>query len=285
MEPAVIAAVLLAALLHASWAALVKAGSDRWLVPGIIIATGGIVGAIGACFLPLPQPQHWPWLVGSGLLHATYMTAMSHSFSLGDFGRIYPIARGTAPLIITIAAIPLLGEVPAPATALCLALLIVGLVGFVWQPGAVGGDPRALFFAFVTGLMIAAYSLVDAAGIRRLGMDLTPAVPIYLCWIMIFAALPFCTLALARRGGALVPLLRTDGLRGVAGGLVAMASYGIVIWAVARAPAAPVAALRETSIVFGALIATFALREGFGRRRFVAALFVAGGAAGLQLSG
>lgn len=286
MELPVVGAVLLSAVLHAGWNAIVKVGGDRWLVPGTIMAVSGLYGALGAAFLPMPMPHHWPWLVASGLLHATYLATLSLAFSVGDFGRVYPIARGTAPLLVFAASAPILGQPVTWQMAACILAIALGIVSLARQrrlPASGAEDRRAVPYALATGALIAAYSLVDAAGIRVLARDIEPAAPTYLCWIMVFAAIPFTAAVVHQRGRAIGPFLRTNGLKGAASAVIAMGSYGLVIWALAQAAAAPVAALRETSVVFGALIAAFVLRERFGMRRIVAAIAVAAGAAGLHL--
>ncbi|NNE85890.1 MAG: EamA family transporter [Alphaproteobacteria bacterium] len=285
MSSLVIGAVLLGALLHASWNALVKAGGDRWLTPALIAGFSALFAVIAIPFLPLPQPHHWPWIIGSGLLHLTYFTLLIVAYGHGDFGRVYPIARGTAPLLVFAAAGPLLGESLSLTSAIAVAVIAVGVMSLAWERGLLaGGHGKAVFYAVLTGIAIAGYSLVDAAGIRAMSADIVTATFVYLAWIMIVACVPFIAVVGYMRWGQIGTYLRHNGGRGAGGAAFALASYALILWAYSQAPAAPVAAVRETGVIFAALIATLVLGEKFGARRVPAALLVAAGAAGLHLA-
>jgi drug/metabolite transporter (DMT)-like permease len=285
MSGIVIGAVLLGALLHASWNALVKAGGDLWLTPALIAGFSALFALAVVPFLPLPQPHHWPWIIASGVLHLTYFTLLVVAYGHGDFGRVYPIARGTAPLLVFAAAGPFLGETLSPGTTVAVAAIAIGVLSLAWERGLLaGGHGKAVFYALLTGTAIAAYSLIDAAGIRVMTADFTTAIFVYLAWIMIVACVPFIAVVGYMRRGHIGPYLRAYGGRGAAGAAFALAAYGLVLWAYAQAPAAPVAAVRETGVIFAALIATLVLGESFGRRRVPAAVLVAAGAAGLHLA-
>ncbi len=285
MSGIVIGAVLLGALLHASWNALVKAGGDLWLTTALIAGFSAFFALAAVPFLPLPLAHHWPWIIASGLLHLTYFTLLVIAYGHGDFGRVYPIARGTAPLLVFAAAGPFLGETLSASTAFAVVAIAIGILSLAWERGLLaGGHGKAVVYALLTGTAIAAYSLVDAAGIRVMTADVANATVAYLAWIMIVACVPFVAIVSYMRWGHLGSYLRTYGGHGAAGAAFALAAYGLVLWAYAQAPAAPVAALRETGVIFAALIATLVLGEKFGRRRVPAAVLVAAGAAGLHLA-
>lgn len=276
--------MLLGALLHASWNALVKAGGDRWLTPALIAGFSLVFAAFSAVLLPLPQAHHWPWIIASGLLHLTYFTLLVIAYGHGDFGRVYPIARGTAPLLVFAAAGPLLGDTMSEGAAVCVAIIALGILSLSWERGLLrGGRGKAVFYALLTGVAIAGYSLVDAGGMRLIAGDIGPATFVYLSWIMIVACLPFILVVGLWRRRQILPYLRTHGWRGAGGAAFALASYALVLWALTQAPAAPVAAVREIGVIFAALIATLVLGEPFGKKRIPAAILVAAGAAGLHL--
>ncbi|NKB47823.1 MAG: EamA family transporter [Alphaproteobacteria bacterium] len=277
--------LVIGALLHASWNALVKAGGDRWLTPALIAGFSALFAVAALPFLPLPLPHHWPWIIASGLLHLTYFTLLIVAYGHGDFGRVYPIARGTAPLLVFAAAGPVLGESLSLGATLAVAAIALGVLSLAWERGLLaGGHGKAVFYALLTGVAIAGYSLVDAAGIRAMSADIATATFVYLAWIMIVACVPFMVVVGYMRWGQIGPYLRSYGGRGAGGAAFALASYALILWAYSQAPAAPVAAVRETGVIFAALIATLVLGEKFGRRRVPAALLVAAGAAALHLA-
>ncbi len=286
MSLTVVLAVLLAALLHASWNALIKGGSDRWLTSGMIGGFGGIGGlAVALIFLPLPEAHHWPWLVGSGALHGAYFILLVTAYAHGDLGKVYPIARGSAPLIIAAFAAPVVGDVPNAWEIASILIIVAGVVALTLEPRQVASaDTRTILLALLTGACIAAYSLFDAVGIRTIGPDFPNATLFYLCWIMVFAGIPIVAATWLARRGTILAHVRTHALEGIGGAAIALGSYGLILFAFANASVASVAALRETGVVFAALIGVLVLGEKFGARRIPAAILVAGGAAALKFA-
>lgn len=287
MSTTVVLAVLLAALLHASWNALVKGGSDRWLTSGMIGGFGGIGGLIVAlAFLPLPLPHHWPWLIGSGALHAAYFIFLVNAYAHGDLGKVYPIARGSAPLIIIALSAPIVGDIPNIGELVAVLVLVVGVIALTIEPKQVAStNIRTIVLALMTGACIAAYSLFDALGIRTIGPEVENGTLFYLCWIMVFAAIPIVIATYIVRRGHIVSYVRSHALQGIGGATIALTSYGLVLFAFANASVASVAALRETGVVFAALIGVLVLGERFGKRRIPAAILVAAGAGALKFAG
>jgi drug/metabolite transporter (DMT)-like permease len=286
MTTIVALAVVLSALMHASWNALVKGGDDGWLT-GVLIsgfaAGGSLVVAIG--FVPWPAAHHWPWLIGSGALHASYFILLMNAYTFGDLGKVYAIARGTAPLIIVALAGGLVGDVPGWQEIAAILVLVAGVVALTFEPGKFATtDLKAVILAVLTGSMIAAYSLFDAIGIRTIGPEIEYAAITYGSWLMIFTAIPVFAVALTIRRGKIIPYMRANTFKGFAGSTIAVASYMLILFAFANASVASVAALRETGVVFAALIGTFILGERLGKRRIPAAILVAVGAGAIKFA-
>ncbi|AKA04332.1 DMT family transporter [Streptomyces noursei] len=282
MTPLVVAAVLLAAVTHASWNAIAHGIRDQLLAFTLVGGGGTLCGALLACFTPLPAAAAWPYLLGSAVLHILYQGLLMQSFRMGDFGQMYPIARGTAPLVVTVLAALFVHEIPSGWALAGVALASAGLVGLaVWGIRGSGARPHwpAIAAAVATGLSIASYTTVDGLGVRASETSLG-----YIGWLMLLEGLAIPVYALITRRGRLVAELRPFALRGLAGGVLSVFAYGLVLWAQTRAPLAPIAALRESSIIVGAAIGTVFFKERFGLPRLAAAgLMVAG--IGLMLAG
>ncbi|AIA04095.1 DMT family transporter [Streptomyces noursei] len=282
MTPLVVAAVLLAAVTHASWNAIAHGIRDQLLAFTLVGGGGTLCGALLACFTPLPAAAAWPYLLGSAVLHVLYQGLLMQSFRMGDFGQMYPIARGTAPLVVTVLAALFVHEIPSGWALAGVALASAGLVGLaVWGIRGSGARPHwpAIAAAVATGLSIASYTTVDGLGVRASETSLG-----YIGWLMLLEGLAIPVYALITRRGRLVAALRPFALRGLAGGVLSVFAYGLVLWAQTRAPLAPIAALRESSIIVGAAIGTVFFKERFGLPRLAAAgLMVAG--IGLMLAG
>ncbi|KOG62209.1 membrane protein [Streptomyces griseoflavus] len=275
MSPLVVAAVLTAAVTHAGWNAIAHHIKDQLLAFTLVGGGGALCGAVLACFAPLPAAGAWPPLLASVALHIVYQVLLMQSFRLGEFGQMYPIARGTAPLVVTVLAAVFVGEVPDAWGVAGVALASAGLVGVaLWGIRGSGTKPHwpALVAALATGLAIASYTTVDGVGVRASG-----TAPGYIAWLMILEGLAIPVYALATRRRALLTELRPVALRGAAGGVLSVFAYGLVLWAQTQAHLAPIAALRESSIIVGAAIGTLFFKERFGAPRLVAAgLMVAG---------
>ncbi|MFF0476831.1 EamA family transporter [Streptomyces sp. NPDC004284] len=269
MTPLVTLAVLLAAVTHASWNAMAKSVKDQLLSFTLISGGGALIGAAAACFAPLPAAGARPYLITSALLHIAYYALLMRSFTLGDFGQMYPIARGTAPLVVTALAAVFVHELPGGWQLLGVAVACAGLTGLaLW--GIRGGESRphwpALLAAGATGLSIALYTVVDGVGVRASGTPLG-----YIGWLMVLEGLAIPAYALWTRRTALLPQLRPHAARGLLGATLSVAAYALVLWAQTKAPLAPIAALRESSIIVGAAIGAVFFKERFGAPRIAAA--------------
>nr|WP_206325436.1 MULTISPECIES: DMT family transporter [unclassified Streptomyces] len=260
-------AVLVAAVTHASWNALAHHIRDQLLSFTLISGGGALIGLALIPFTPLPAAGAWPYLLASAALHVAYYALLMKSFTLGDFGQMYPIARGTAPLVVTLLAAVFVGEVPDRWQLLGVAVASAGLTGLaLWGIRGRGAHGPALFAALATGLSIALYTVVDGVGVRASGTPLG-----YIAWLMALEGLAIPAYALAVRRRALLTELRPHAARGLLGAALSVAAYALVLWAQTQAPLAPVAALRESSIIVGAAIGALFFKERFGGPRVAAA--------------
>jgi drug/metabolite transporter (DMT)-like permease len=264
-------------LLHATWNALVKTSGDQLLAQATIMFGAGAFGLVLVSQGTFPW-EAWPWLLASIVVHTAYLFALVHSYSLGDLSQVYPIARGSAPLLIALLAIPMLGESLSWGDGAGVALISAGI--FILATGAHEHPEsrRAVLWSLVTGLLIVAYSLLDGIGVRA-----APDVFGYVGWLHVGETLPILTYALISRRKVLVPALRRNGRTWFVGGLMAGFGYTIILWAYSRVEIAPVAALRETSVVMAALIGAIRFGEPLGTRRIFASLVVVAGVALLNL--
>ncbi|MBV9419092.1 MAG: EamA family transporter [Alphaproteobacteria bacterium] len=277
MSPLVIALVLGAAVLHAAWNAALRSSIDR--LRGIVIMsmTSATVALPFAVALPLPDRASWPYLAASAALQIGYCFFLVRAYREGDFGQIYPIARGSSPLLVTLGAALLAHEHLAPLVMLGVVLVSAGI--FASARGIDRAHLGSVFAALAAGVFIAGYSLADGNGARLAGNAQA-----YTAWSFIAqgAPMPLIYLALRRR----FPLQPFDAQawRAIGGGAVSAIAYGIVIIAMSISPMGAVSALRETSILFAAIIARVFLGEPLTRRRIAAVSVIAIGAACLSLS-
>jgi drug/metabolite transporter (DMT)-like permease len=267
---AVVPVVLLAALLHATWNALAHAIPDRLIGFTLIGSTYLVAGGIMAAVAPQPAARAWVYLLVSAVLHVVYNLLLMRSFMLGDFGQVYPLARGTAVAVVAVLATVAVGEAMPAVRLAGVVLVCLGLTALVVPAGRPErAELPAVVAALGTGVMIASYTTVDGVGVRGSGSVLG-----YTGWLFLLQGAALPVLAYARRGGGLARQARPYLLAGLAGGVLSLAAYGLVLWAQTRAALAPVAALRETSSLMGAIIGAVVFRESFGRRRILAAVVV-----------
>ncbi|MFF8381505.1 EamA family transporter [Streptomyces sp. NPDC015661] len=272
--------VLASAVLHAVWNGLTHGLRDKLAGFTLISLASTACGAVLVCVAPLPEAAAWPYIAASATLQVAYQLLLLRAYQLGDFGQMYPTARGTSPVVVALVSTTLLGH-PLPAgQALGIAVVACGLAGLAFADGIPGrAQLPALAAALGTGVMIASYTLVDGSGVRVSG-----SVFGYVAWLFLCQGLVLPLVAWARRGPALLATLRPLYGRGLAGGLLSLLAYGLVVWAQSRGDLSTIAALRETSIVFGALIGAMVFRERLGHRRITASVAVLAGIAVLQLT-
>ena len=276
-------AVLAAGLLHAGWNALLKAstGGDVLLDTAAVVAGSSLCALALLAFVSLPDPAAWPFIAASTPIHFGYYLTLVQAYRTGDLSFAYPLMRGSAPLIVTVLGSIFLRELPSVQMTAGILLISLGIVSiaFVQRGGAHRRHPAAAaYWAFANAAIIAAYTLVDGAGARASGNALA-----YVCWLIAVEGIPFLVWVVARRRARAFSYLRNCWRTGLGGGACSLLAYGIVLWAMTRAPIAAIAALRETSVLFAALIGSLWLKEGFGWRRVAGAASVVAGIAALKL--
>ncbi|MDJ0341386.1 EamA family transporter [Streptomyces sp. H10-C2] len=242
------AAVLTAAVAHASWNAIAHGIKDQWLAFTLMGIGGAVIGAGLACFAPVPASGAWPYLIASALLHIVYQWLLMQSFRLGDFGQVYPIARGIAPLLVTVLAAVFVGEQPDAWQSAGIVVASAGLAGVaLWGMRGKRGQGKhwlAVAAAVATGASIAVYTVVDGVGVRASGSSVG-----YVGWLLLLMGFAIPSYVLATRRGELLEQLRPLAVRGLFGAVLSVFAYGLVLWAQTRGDLAPIAALRETSLM------------------------------------
>nr|WP_241098009.1 DMT family transporter [Aeromonas dhakensis] len=262
---------MLAALLHALWNALAKRQAEGRVSVLLVSLCSGL---FAAPFLPLvgwPVAAEYPWLALSILLHCGYCLFLGRAYRLGEFGQIYPLARGSAPLVTLLFGALLLGEVPGMVAVTGAVVLVSGVLLMAWR-GGLRLAPAALQAVLVTALFTASYTLSDGAGARSAGEPVR-----YTLWLFTLTALMMPLLMRWQSRTAWRELGPAAWRSGAIGGALSLLAYGIVIWAMTKAPIGLVAALRESSVLFAVLLSWGWLGEKLGRVRLLAALIILGG--------
>ncbi|OQM77106.1 EamA family transporter [Manganibacter manganicus] len=281
MTPLVFIAVLAAAIMHASWNALIKIRTDRFA--SITLTTLGMtVCSLPVLpFVPMPGLAAWPWIIASLVIHIGYRLYLVRAYEVGDMAQTYPLARGTAPLLTTVGGIVLVAEVPAPLALVGILLLSAGTFLMSLRGGGDIGklNGKAVSYALLTSLFIASYTLCDGIGARLASTPVS-----YAAWMFVCDGLFATTIGFAYRGRRLMTTLAKEWQVGFVTGFLSAAAYGIVMWAMTKAPIATVASLRETSILFAMAISVFALGEKMTGWRGAAALSIVVGMIALRMS-
>jgi len=276
-------AVMCGAVLHASWNALVKSAGDKTLDTALVHFLGSLVALPFMLWVGLPRPESWPFIAASLVIHIGYYIALAGAYEHGELGMTYPIMRGFAPLLVALASGALIGEVPSPAAWLGIVGITLGvaLVGLA-HPGEALHHGKALAFAFANAGIIAVYTVVDGLGVRSSGDALR-----YVLILFVLDGWPYPLMVWWRRGSAgrreILRYARRRWPLAALGGAASIGSYAIALWAMTRAPVASVAALRETSVLFAALLGTWLLKEKFGLQRAVGTAVVVAGVMALRL--
>lgn len=279
MTLAVFCAVLVSAVMHASWNAMLKARLDRFASISLMTLGMGVVALPAAPFVAFPHGEAWFWIALSTLLHTGYRLFLIKAYEAGDLGQAYPLARGTAPLLTALGGVVLLGEFPGRLAMGGILMLSLGTVLMSLRGGDGLGEMgrRPVVFALLTSLFISGYTLTDGTG-ARLADAATYAV-----WLYIIDAVWTVGLFAALRGRTLFPTMAPEWKTGLVGGALSGAAYAIAMWGMTRAPIASVAALRESSILFALFISVLFLKERITRWRIVAALAILAGITALRL--
>jgi phosphonate utilization associated putative membrane protein len=274
----IVGAVLLGALLHASWNALVKSSTDKALDTALIHLLGSVIAVPLVLALGWPQADAWPYIVASITIHIAYYIALTGAYQHGDLGLTYPLMRGTAPLLVALSSTVTLGEHLSPLAwtgvlGISCGVLLLGLSRHAMD------SKRAVGFALSNAVVIAIYTVVDALGARASGHPLQ-----YVATLFLLDGWPFALMVLLRRSPAVAwPYAKARWPLAAGGALASLGSYGIALWAMTRAPVATVAALRETSVLFAVLMGTVFLREVLTLRRALGAGVIVAGVMALRM--
>ncbi len=279
MSTLVIAVVLGSALFHAVWNAIIKGGSDK-LFETVMKTSGGAVVVIFILpFLPTPHPASWPHLAGTVSIHIFYYLFIAYAYRGADLSYAYTIMRGSAPLFTALTAVFILHDSLSRAGWLGVLLLSCGVLALALDAVRRGGfSMRSTVVALANAFVIMAYTVVDGSGVRLSGNAAS-----YTCWVFFLNAFPILIFAVATRGLDYFRYVKTRWPYGLFGGTCSLIAYGLSLWGMTRAPISQVAALRETSVVFGALLAVIFLKEKMTPARLFAVVMVLAGAAAMKL--
>ncbi|KAB8049468.1 EamA family transporter [Janthinobacterium rivuli] len=279
MSGLVVAVVLFAALLHASWNAIVKSGKDTFLSTVLVSVGAALISLAVLPFVEAPAPASWPYLLASAVAQLAYYSLLAAAYRAGDMSHAYPLMRGSAPLIVALASWPLIGERLSSMQMGAVACICAGIFALYFAarlPATAAvrkNTGRATAFALVNACVIASYTLIDGIGVRLSG---APAA--YTMWIFVLNGAGLLLWTVLRRPADLLAYAQTQWRLAAFGGVGTLASYGLALWAMTQAPVAAIAALRETSILFAIAIAALFLREKISPRRYLAIGLIAAGA-------
>lgn len=279
MSTFVLAAVLLGAIFHASWNAIVKAQPNRSVAAEVVGIFAGLFGIPVMLAFPLPAPEAWPYLMVSSLIHVGYFALVGFAYRSADLGVAYPLTRGSAPLLTAIAAFLLIGETPLWTGWLAIVIIASGILALSVDALLRGGLTRHAGFAVMTNaFVIVTYTLVDGLGSRAAGDSL-----VYTAWLTALTGLCVFVIAYAHRGKKLLAETKKIWLPSLIGGALLISSYSIALWAMTKAPIGLVAALRETSVLFATVIGVYWFGEKFAARRWIAVMLIIAGIIVLKL--
>lgn len=271
-------AVLFAAVLHASWNAIVKSGANKLLTTILIAASASLVAVVILPFLPSPAGESWPFMATSACLQVVYFVLVARTYHAADMSLTYPIMRGSAPLLVALTSALWLGEHLTTGAWLGIGVICLGIFGMA--AGSRRGDGgKGVALALLNAVVIAGYTLVDGLGVRLSG---APAA--YTLWVFLLTGLPLIGWGIATQPAAFASYAKKNWHLGLVGGVGTLISYGIALWAMTVAPIAIIAALRETAILFGTLISGLLLKEQLASSRLIAACVIAAGAVALRLA-
>lgn len=283
MSGFVVLIVLFGALLHASWNVIVKSGTDKYLSAVMVSGAAGLIAVVFLPFVPLPASASWPYMFTSTVFQVIYMFLVAAAYSNGDMSLAYPLMRGTPPLLVALVSGPLIGEVLGTEQWLAVGLISAGvLVMALGRSQAIiagRNTTRTIIIALVNALFIAGYTLVDGVGVRVSGNAVS-----YVLWAFLFNAIPVVSWGIWTYRGQLLTHIKQRGHLTIIGGAGTLGSYGLALWAMTMAPVAMVAALRETSILFGVMLSLILLREQISAKRLLGAVLIVGGTMMMRLS-
>ena len=273
----VVGAVLVGALLHASWNALVKSSTDKAMDTALIHLLGSVVAIPLVALAGWPERAAWPFIAASLVIHIGYYTALTGAYQHGDLGLTYPLMRGSAPMLVALSASFTVGESLsalswAGVVGISAGVLTLGLSQHAFDA------PKAVRFALFNAVIIAVYTVVDALGVRAAGNAMQ-----YVACLFLLDGWPFALIVFLRRRGSVAAYVGTRWPMALLGAIASLGSYGIALWAMTKAPIATVAALRETSVLFAVFFGIWFLNEVFTTRRLIGTCAIVGGVMALRL--
>jgi drug/metabolite transporter (DMT)-like permease len=275
MSLSVIAIILGSAVLHAVWNAIIKGGSDKLCETSLKTLGGALFMLCCIPFLPLPAPASWPYLAGTATIHLFYYLFMAYAYKHSDMSYVYTLMRGSSPLFTALFTVFIMGQSLSPGGWAGVAILSAGILVMALDSLKRGNfNLAATIFALTNSLVIMGYTVMDGTGVRVSGEPLS-----YVCWVSFLNFFPVTTFVLVRRGAnGYWQYLKTRWRYGLTGGVCSAIAYGLAVWCMSRAPIPQVAALRETSVVFGMILAVIFLKEKLTPARVVSVLAVLAGA-------
>ncbi|GJL83580.1 MAG: hypothetical protein DHS20C01_32140 [marine bacterium B5-7] len=272
--------VLGAAILHAAWNTLVKVNVDRFVMVAVMLTSQFVMALLALPFVEVPPAGSWPYIWASTALHTAYFVFLVMSYRYGDLSHVYPIARGSAPLIVAIVSVVIIGETLSRQATVSVVLIALGIMSLTFTRGANGfKEPKAILYALGTGVFIAGYTVVDGLGAR-----LAVNAHSYIFWLNIFDGIPTLLLVFYLRRGQFLVQVKASWKPGVLAGIVSLLAYWIVLWATTLAPLALVSAVRETSMVFALLFGVFILNEKLNLMRLASTAITLLGTVVLKMS-
>lgn len=281
IDTQIILLVLLAALLHACWNALVKTGQDPVLTVALVSGVAMTICAVILPFVEVPPRAAWPYLALGVVTHNGFKIFLLLSYRGGDLSRAYPLARGSAPLVVALFSGAVAGEWLTLHEWASVALICAGLFALAFEQGLPRGNQgRTVLYALLCGTFIGAYTLIDGVGVRIGGDAIS-----YTAWLFFLDGIPMLAGGLWLRRRILRSQLTSRMVPGLLAGSLSLLAYFVVVWALRHGTMAPIAALRETGVLFAALIGRLVLKEQFGRWRMAAALAVTTGVIWLNFGG
>ena len=281
LEPHLIAIVIFAALMHATWNALVKVSGDRFFTMAALMGTGTIILIPALFYVDWPTAEAWPYLLVSSLLHLGYFGVLIFSYRFGDLSAVYPAARGSSPVLIAVGAYLFAAQSISMSAALGLALASGGMCLFAFEKGLPTRHlMKPLLMALTVGVFIASYTVVDGIGLRYSSSAFS-----YIAWLSFLDGIPLMAWAFIFQGNAFRTYLRTDGRKAMVGGVFSLAAYALVLYVLSIGSMAHVSALRETSVLFAVVLGAVTLKERFGAIRCVAAIAIVTGVVTMHVVG
>ena len=268
----VLVAVIAAAFMHATWNALIKLGTSKLTSMLILTVVQGGFGLIIALTRPTPDPHVWLWLLASGVFHSAYKLFLAYAYEQGDLSRVYPIARGTAPMVVLVISALFLADKIAGWEYVGIIILGLGISLMARGVFSSGESRKLLPFALGSAMATAGYSIVDGLGAREAGDAVA-----YVGWLFALDAVFFTPCCLALRGRSVLQANRKAWIMGSIAAVFSYGAYAIAVWAMTVAPIALVAALRETSILFAVLIGAVAFGEKMNQQKGIAAALIVAG--------